>query len=193
MMVTVPGFISPSAAKRTAPKGWRSAIRFDGACKTATAMENFGRFCWKERLRSTVTNTSNSVAASWSNCPFFMAAHPIWGTVRTKCPDKLRANRRSMHSSSSSFTLSGVCDHRFARRLKELDHLLTTHGREPLQKIGDRISGFQIIKQSPDGHPSAPETRRSSHHVHFTRDQCVFHYWILPFSIENSSKQKNWL
>src|SRR2546422_8932035 len=44
-------------------KGFRSANRLVCARRTKTAILNLVRFCWKERLRSTVIKTSNSFSA----------------------------------------------------------------------------------------------------------------------------------
>lgn len=83
-------------------RGFKSAKRFEDACRIKTAMLNFGRFCWKDKFRSTVMKTSNSFAARVRRSPFLMPDHPICGTVLISCPAKSLESRRSMHSSKEA-------------------------------------------------------------------------------------------
>lgn len=84
MMITCPGLTVGNASKMPEARGLRSASRFVGACRTITAMLNFGRFCWNDRFRSTVINTSNCCSARTISRPLLMPAQPICGTVFTR-------------------------------------------------------------------------------------------------------------
>src|SRR2546421_9464532 len=106
--------------------GFRSANRFERDCRTRTAILNLGRFCWKERFRSTVRKTSNSFSARPRSSPFLIVAHPICGTVLTKCSGSSLANRLSTHSSKRSFMLCHHFDHLFFRLFQKGDDLLPT-------------------------------------------------------------------
>ena len=68
-MVATPSGADSIAFNNSGISSRSSASRFDVACKTMTAIENEGRFCWNERLRSTVTNTSNFCDTKASNRP----------------------------------------------------------------------------------------------------------------------------
>lgn len=102
--VTVPDLAVGMFASRSGTSDWRSESRFVRARRTMTAMAKAGRFCWKDRLRSTVTNTSNSFAASPRSSPFRVVDQPIWRAVFTSWPTMLRKSRQSTHSSRSTFT-----------------------------------------------------------------------------------------
>src|SRR5215218_9921364 len=104
--------------------GLRSANRFEYARRTKTAMLNLGKFCWNDRLRSTVIKTSNSFSARASSSPFLMVAHPICGTVLTKCSCSSLANRLSTHSSKRIFTLCHHLDHSFLDLFQKSNHLI---------------------------------------------------------------------
>src|SRR5207244_9604037 len=106
---------------------FKSANRFERACRTKTAMLNLGRFRWKERFRSTVRKTSNSFSARTRSSPFLIVAHPICGTVLTKCPGSSLANRLSTHSSKRIFILCHHFDHLFFRPFQKGDDLLPIH------------------------------------------------------------------
>ena len=62
-IVTWPLAASSNIDKIFGAKGLRSTKRLDKTCRTMTVISNFGRFCSKDRLRSTVIKTSNSAVA----------------------------------------------------------------------------------------------------------------------------------
>src|ERR1044071_7771105 len=97
-------------------RGFKSVNRFERDRRTNTAMLNLGRFCWKERFRSTVRKTSNSFSARARSSPFLVVAHPTCGTVLTKYPGSSLAKRRSTHSSKRIFMLVDHLNHLFLRR-----------------------------------------------------------------------------
>src|SRR6185503_1758355 len=135
-------------------RGFRSASRFECACRTRTAMVNLGRFCWKERLRSTVIKTSNSFSARASSSPFLIVAHPICVTVLTKCSGSSLANRLSTHSSKRIFTLCHHLNHSFLGLFQKSNHLIPRNSREAIKKIIDGFSAFDVIYKCLDRHSS---------------------------------------
>src|SRR5207249_1916858 len=105
--------------------GKRSSSRLLRARITNTAILNFGMCCWKDRLRSTVRNTSKSFSASASRRPFLIVVQPICGTVLTEWPFNSLTRRRSRHSSRRMFISArdGV-EQSILGFLKESNHLV---------------------------------------------------------------------
>jgi hypothetical protein len=81
---TCPTFAEGSAARISGTRSFKSASRFVGACNTKTARLNWDKFCWNDKMRSTVMKTSNPFSASFRISPFFKPAQPILGTVSTE-------------------------------------------------------------------------------------------------------------
>ena len=78
-------------AQKEGSERCRVSIRLSWTARTATATGNRLRFCWCWRFWSTVTNTSNSVAALRSSSPLRTPAQPVRGTVCTSWPFRNRA------------------------------------------------------------------------------------------------------
>ena len=159
-----PFFTFVSASRSFGTAGRISLRRFEGAPITMTPIANAGSACWKERLRSTVTNTSKTGAANLSGSPFEYEAHPISGTVFTSCPMSSRRSFRGTHSSSRIFT-SGRRRHPLLGLFQERDSLFAGHGREVVQEFIKCFSTLDVINKSLNGHACACETGRSSHKV----------------------------
>src|SRR5437867_1327355 len=131
------------------------------AIKTITAMSNTDTFCWCERFRSLVRNTSKSAAAKASSSPFFLLAHPISGAVLTLCPTSSRFKRLGRHSSSRTRT----GEERLLGLLQGRDGLLPGHGREILEKLRQRLARFEVVQQRCEGHTRAHKYRRAAHDI----------------------------
>jgi hypothetical protein len=154
---------------------FKSSSRFVGACKTKTAMLNRGKFCWRDKLRSTVMNISNCFSASVNRSPFFKPAQPIFGTVSTRWPDSSLASRRSTHSSRRIFTLFHTGNHSFFSFFQKSDYLLSCYSGKPFEKIIYGLSCFEIIEQSLDGHTCSSKHWSSSHYVRGYANDFVLH------------------
>ena len=157
-----PFFTFASASRIAGTESRMSFNRFDGAATTMTAMLNAGSDCWKERLRSTVKNTSKTGAASASNCPFEYAAQPISGTVFTSCPMSSRRSLRGTHSSRRIFT-SGGGQHSVPGLFEKCDRLFPSYGREIIKKFVKCFSAFDVVDECLHGHAGACKARRASH------------------------------
>ena len=110
-----------------------------------------------------------------ASCKFLMVAQPICGTVFTKWPGNSLANRRSMHSSRSSFTLRHHLCYLFLGFVQKGDHLLSTDGRETLQKIVDGLSSLDVVYERLDRHSGSRKHRSSPHHVARGRNNLFGH------------------
>jgi len=137
-----------------------------------TAISKRERFCWKDRLRSVVTKTSNSACAFPSRTPFLSPPHPIRAADLTSHPASSRPSRQSMHSSRS--TLRG--DKEFLPCFfQDGNHLVPFDGGEPLQEIINRVPGFEVIEKRLDRHPCSFEHGRSTHDPRVNADLIAFH------------------
>ena len=103
-IVACPGGAERMVASSFGTNSLRSASLFVGARRTTTAILSPLRFCWDERFRSTVTNTSNCCDASVSSSPFSIEVQPIWRAVAVSCPARSRERRQSTHSSRKILT-----------------------------------------------------------------------------------------
>ena len=160
-----PFFIEGRIDRTFGARGFKSASRFEGAFRTKTAISNLGKFCWKERFRSTVIKTSNSFSASASSSPFLMVAQPICGTVLTKYPCSSFANRRSTHSSKRIFTLCHHFNHLFFGLFQKSDDLFPCNCWKPIEKIIDRFSAFYVIYECLDRDSSSSKDWSTSHNI----------------------------
>ena len=167
--------------------GFRSANRFERDCITKTAISNLGRFCWKERFRSTVRKTSNSFSARARRSPFLIVAHPICGTVLTKCPVSSLANRRSTHSSKRILTLCHHFDHLFLRRFQKRDDLFSAYGWKTFEEIINGFSAFDVIDEGLDRHSRPGKNRSPTHHIR----RCGYNLFVhKPIVCKASSKDQ---
>jgi hypothetical protein len=149
------------------------ALELNGISEVKTAIESADRFCCAPRFRSTVTNTSNSLAASASSSPFLTVVHPICLAVLTSCPtmSRTRRNRRTRPA--------GFSRHRFDQPvlgfLQERDHLRAIHTGKAPQKVVDRFAAFEIIEQRLHRHARAGKHPRAAHDLGIACDDRLFH------------------
>src|ERR1035438_5127638 len=190
MTRTWPGSREGSAASSKGASGLRSFKRLLDARRTTTAIRNLGIGCWNARLRSTVTKTSNSFSASRSSAPFLIVAQPICGTVRVQWPGKSFARRRSMHSSSNSFTSANGSDHLIFGGLEESDHPLTADCRKPFQKIVNRIARLKVIEQCLHRNPSPRKHRSPSQDVPVGSDYLLSHGHSISHGLAIASREE---
>src|ERR1035438_9261209 len=176
MTRTWPGSREGSAASSKGASGLRSFKRLLDARRTTTAIRNLGIGCWNARLRSTVTKKSNSFSANRRSAPFLIVAQPICGTVRVQWPGNSFARRRSMHSSSSSFTSARGSDHLIFGAFEECDHHLAADRGKTFEKVVDRAARFDVVKQRLHGAPRPRKDRSPS------QDVPVGSYYLLSHS-----------
>ena len=59
--------------------------------------------------------------------------------------------------------------------LQHRDYLLTGYGREPFEKVRDRISTFEVIQEGLDGNARASKDRSSTHDLRIGQDFGIAH------------------
>lgn len=174
MRSAVPFFANGSDFKISGTNRRKSCKRLERVSKTRTAISNWERCCWNERLESTVRKISNSFSASARSFPFLNEAHPICGTVLTKWPDKSRASFRSTHSSMRIFT-SNCCEHPFFGLFQKSHHLFSRNGRKSIQKFINRVAALDVVDQRFRRNSCSRETRRAAHDFTIGDDNLLFH------------------
>src|SRR2546423_12994065 len=120
-------------------------------------------------LRSTVTSTSNMLAAAFNRSPFSSSFNPASSTVLTSYPAKSRLRKRVTHSSSSNFTL----EEPFLREFKHTVHLRTGDGGKLIDKLIDRFPFLKAIKEVLNRHACSVKYGRAAQLVWINFDESI--------------------
>src|SRR5690625_3613955 len=135
---------------------------------TTTARSSTSRFCWCGRLRSIVTNTSNSALAARRSFPLLNPSQPHSWTVSTsRSASKSGLIRRSTFSSRSTrrAVASGMVLG-FAQRKFEIGlGLLASYSRKAVEEAVERLARLEVVDQRLDGDARALEEERAADEV----------------------------
>ena len=101
---------------------------------------------------------------------FMRVFEAVWKPNSLRC----RARVASQHT-RRQIPSRGSGDKAVLRLLEEFDDLLSTNGGKTGPKIVDRLSGFQVIKERLNRHPSAGKNCCAPHHFGAARDNWLSH------------------
>ncbi len=171
--VISPRFAVGNTADNCGTRPRRSERRLDRACSTITATEKRGRFCWNDRLRSTVTNASNS--RSRTREVRRSGAPPSPSLVRSS-----RRVRRSLARAVDRRTRREVPsrrrrDHSSLGLFEKRDELFSLHRRKPSQEVVDGLSALEVIDQRLNRYTRTGEDRCAAQYFRRAGDDRLAH------------------
>ena len=106
-----------------------------------------------------ITTSNPAFRAARKRAPLRNPDHLCARTVETSWPVSSAARWRGSDSSISSRNAAND----LFRELQRRDRLFSRHRREGIEKLLERVAGFEVIEQVVHGHARPDENREASH------------------------------